>query len=75
MSEPLLVVEPRGHANRELARLDADRLRTESDIRNALERSGRRTRGLADDELDRAVKGIRRSCEIIPQPRPPPSPR
>jgi hypothetical protein len=42
MSEPLLVVEPRGHANRELARLDADRLRTESEIRNALERSGRR---------------------------------
>ncbi len=42
MSEPLLVVEPRGHANRELARLDADRLRTESEIRDALERSGRR---------------------------------
>lgn len=42
MSEPLLVVEPRGHATRELARLEADRLRTESEIRNALERSGRR---------------------------------
>lgn len=42
MSEPLLIVEPRGHAKRELARLDADRLRTESEIRNALERSGRR---------------------------------
>lgn len=42
MSEPLLVVEPRGHANRELARLDANRLRTKSEIRNALERSGRR---------------------------------
>lgn len=42
MSEPLLVVEPRGHPARELARLDADRLRTESEIRNALERSGRR---------------------------------
>lgn len=42
MNEPLLVVEPRGHANRDLARLDADRLRTESEIRNALERSGRR---------------------------------
>lgn len=42
MSEPLLLVEPRGHATRELARLEADRLRTESEIRNALERSGRR---------------------------------
>jgi hypothetical protein len=42
MSEPLLVVEPRGHATRELARLEGDRLRTESEIRNALERSGRR---------------------------------
>jgi hypothetical protein len=42
MSEPLLVVEPRGHATRELVRLEADRLTTESEIRNALERSGRR---------------------------------
>ena len=41
MSEPFLVVEPRGHAARELARLDVDRLRTKSEIRNALERSGR----------------------------------
>jgi len=42
MSEPLLVVEPRGHATRELVRLEAARLRTESEIRNALKRSGRR---------------------------------
>lgn len=42
MNEPLLVVEPRGHATRELGRLDADRLRTKSEIHNALERSGRR---------------------------------
>lgn len=42
MSEPLLVVEPRGHAAHELARLDADRLRTKSEIRDALKRSGRR---------------------------------
>ena len=41
MSEPLLVVEPRGHAARELASLDVDRLRTKSEIRNALERGGR----------------------------------
>jgi hypothetical protein len=43
MSEPLLVVEPRGHATSELVRLEADRLSTESEIRNALERSGRHT--------------------------------
>jgi hypothetical protein len=42
MSEPLLLVEPRGHATRELARLEADRLHTEAEIRTALERSGRR---------------------------------
>lgn len=40
MSEPLLVVEPRGHATRALARLAADRLRTKSEIRDALERRG-----------------------------------
>lgn len=43
MSEPLLIVEPRGHTVRELAGVDADRLRTESEIRRAVQRSGRRT--------------------------------
>jgi hypothetical protein len=41
MSEALVVVETRGHNARELVRLDADRLRTESEIRSALEQSGR----------------------------------
>jgi hypothetical protein len=47
MSEPLLVVEPRGQATRELVRLKADRLRTESEIRNALQRSERRALWIA----------------------------
>lgn len=42
MSEPLLLVEPRGHASRALARLEAGRLRSESEIREALDRHGRR---------------------------------
>lgn len=42
MSEPLLLVEPRGHASRALARLEADRLRSEPEIRDALDRHGRR---------------------------------
>lgn len=42
MREPLLLVEPRGHASRALARLEAARLRSESEIRDALDRHGRR---------------------------------
>ena len=41
MSEALVVVEPRGHTTRELVRVDADRLRTESEIRATLDRRGR----------------------------------
>jgi len=47
MSEPLLLVEPRGHASRPLARLEADRLRSKSEIRDALERHGRRALWIA----------------------------
>jgi hypothetical protein len=42
MNEPLLLVEPRGHASRALARLEADRLHSEPEIRDALDRHGRR---------------------------------
>src|SRR5262245_65784364 len=42
MSEPLVLIEPRGRARREFARLEARRLRTASDIRAALVRDGRR---------------------------------
>jgi len=42
MSEPLLLVEPRGQASRLLASLEAERLRSESDVRDALERHRRR---------------------------------
>jgi len=41
LSDVLVVVEPRGHTARELARLQADRLRTELEIRSALEQTGR----------------------------------
>jgi Helix-turn-helix len=55
MSEALVVVEPRGHTTRELVRLDANRLRTEPEIRSALEQSGRqRVLWIAPDAL--AVK-------------------
>ncbi len=50
MSEPLLVVEPRGHVARELARVDADRLRTTSEVLNALERSRRRAVWVAPND-------------------------
>jgi hypothetical protein len=42
MSEPLLLIEPRGHATGAFTRLKADRLRSQSDIRTALSRLGRR---------------------------------
>ncbi len=42
MSEPLLLVEPRGHATRALARLEAERLRSKSEVCDALERHWRR---------------------------------
>jgi hypothetical protein len=41
MSQALLLVEPRGHTSRALARLEAERLRSESDVRHALERHRR----------------------------------
>jgi len=41
MSEPLLLVEPRGHASRAFARLQVERLRSQSEIRDALERHRR----------------------------------
>src|SRR5262249_53116815 len=41
MSEPLLLVEPRGHAGRQFAHLEAKRLRTASEIQDALARNGR----------------------------------
>lgn len=47
MSDRLLLVEPRGHASRALARLDADRLRSESEIRFALDRYRRRALWIA----------------------------
>jgi hypothetical protein len=42
MNEPVLLVEPRGHASRALARLDADRVHSEPEIRDALDRHRRR---------------------------------
>ncbi len=42
MNEPLLLIEPRGRTNRALAHLNAERLRSESDIRYALDRHRRR---------------------------------
>jgi hypothetical protein len=47
MSEPLLLVEPRGHATGAFARLKAERLRSQSQIRTALNRRGRRTLWIA----------------------------
>ncbi len=47
MTEPLLFVEPPGHASRAFARLEAERLRSESDVRNALERHRRRALWIA----------------------------
>jgi len=52
MNEALVVVEPRGHTTRELVRLDASRLRTESEIRSALDKSRReRVLWVAPDAL------------------------
>ncbi len=42
MTDPILLVEPRGQASRPLARLEAERLRSEPDIREALDRHRRR---------------------------------
>src|SRR6266700_862926 len=47
MTEPLLLVEPRGHATGAFARLKADRLRSQSDVRAALGRHGRRALWIA----------------------------
>jgi hypothetical protein len=47
MSEPLLLVEPRGHATRALGRLAATRLRSESEIRGALDHRRRRALWIA----------------------------
>jgi hypothetical protein len=47
MSEPLLLVEPHGHASRLFTRLGADRLRSESEIRTALSRHGHRALWIA----------------------------
>jgi hypothetical protein len=47
MSEPLLLIERRGHAVRAFARLEAERLGSESAIREALERHRRRALWIA----------------------------
>lgn len=47
MSEPLLLVEPRGHATAAFARLKADRLRSQADIRTAVGRHRRRALWIA----------------------------
>ncbi len=47
MSEPLLLIEPHGHASRMFTRLGADRLRSESEIRTALSRHGLRALWIA----------------------------
>lgn len=47
MSEALLLVEPRGHAIGAFAHLRANRLRSQSDIRTALSRHGRRALWIA----------------------------
>lgn len=47
MSEPLLLIEPHGHASRMFTRLGADRLRSESEIRAALSRHGLRALWIA----------------------------
>jgi hypothetical protein len=47
MSDPLLLIEPHGHASRLFMRLGADRLRSESEIRSALKRHGRRALWIA----------------------------
>jgi hypothetical protein len=47
MSEPLLLVEPRGHASGLFTRLGADRVRSESEIHTALSRHGHRALWIA----------------------------
>ena len=47
MIEPLLLIEPHGHASRMFTRLGADRLRSESEIRTALSRHGLRALWIA----------------------------
>ena len=47
MSDPLLLIEPHGHASRLFMRLGANRLRSESEIRSALKRHGRRALWIA----------------------------
>lgn len=47
MSEPLLLIEPHGHASRMFTRLGADRLRSVSEIRTALSRHGLRALWIA----------------------------
>ena len=47
MSQPLLLIEPHGHASRMFTRLGADRLHSESEIRTALSRHGLRALWIA----------------------------